>query len=261
ISFKLPVNVTRAKVDNEEVNKLGIRELVGRGISYFAGSIANRAFNVQLGASRVNGALIAPGEVFSFNKTVGEVTAATGYKQAYVISAGHTVLDDGGGICQVSTTVFRAALNAGLPIISRTGHAYRVGYYEQRGFKPGLDATVFSPSVDFMFKNDTDHHILLQTIYDPVPARLEVDLYGTQDGRRVEQSEPIVTNETAPPPDKREDDPTQPKGTIKQVDFSAWGASAYFTRKVYKNDRLIIDDVFRTNYRPWQAVFLVGTAG
>lgn len=261
INLKLPVTVTTAVVANEKINDLGIRELIGKGVSYFGGSIANRVHNVGLGSSRVNGTLVPPGDTFSFNRSVGEVNGATGYRQAYVISAGKTVLDDGGGICQVSTTVFRAALDAGLPIISRTGHAYRVGYYEQNGFGPGLDATVWSPSVDFVFKNDTSKHILVQTIFDPYLARLEVDLYGTRDGRRAEISTPIVSNQVPPPPDKREDDPTLPKGTIKQVDFSAWGANTVFTRKVFKEDKLVAEDVFRTNYRPWQAVFLVGTGG
>lgn len=261
ITLKLPVMVTKAAVANEQINNLGIRELVGRGVSYFAGSIANRMFNVELGSNRINGTLVAPGDTFSFNKSVGEVAGATGYKQAYVISAGKTVLDDGGGICQVSTTVFRAALNAGLPIVSRTGHAYRVGYYEQNGFGPGLDATVWSPSVDFVFKNDTAHHILVQTIFDPYQSRLEVDLYGTRDGRVAEISTPVVSNVTPAPPEKREDDPSLPKGTVKQVDFAAAGANTYFTRKVYRGDKLLSDDVFRTNYRPWQAVYLVGTGG
>lgn len=261
ITLKLPVIVTTAAVANEQINNLGIRELVGRGVSYFAGSIPNRMFNVELGSSRINGTLVAPGDTFSFNKSVGEVNGATGYKQAYVISAGKTVLDDGGGICQVSTTVFRAALNAGLPIVSRTGHAYRVGYYEQNGFGPGLDATVWSPSVDFVFKNDTTHHILVQTIFDPYQSRLEVDLYGTRDGRVAEISTPVVSNVTPAPPEKREDDPSLPKGTVKQVDFAAAGASTYFTRKVYRGDKLVSDDIFRTNFRPWQAVYLVGTGG
>lgn len=261
ITLKLPVEVTTAKVANEKINSLGIRELVGRGISYFSGSIANRIYNVQLGASRVNGALIAPGEVFSFNSSVGEVSGNTGYKQAYVISEGRTVLDDGGGICQVSTTVFRAALDAGLPIVSRTGHAYRVGYYEQHGFGPGLDATVWAPSVDFIFKNDTAHHILVQTIFDPYNERLEVDLYGTKDGREVEIGKSVVSNEVPPLPEKRQDDPSLPKGTVKQVDFPAWGANVYFTRKVVKGGQTIANDTFRTNYRAWQAVYLVGTGG
>ena len=259
ITITLPVSTTRAQVEGDGVGNLGIRELVGRGVSYFSGSIANRIHNISLGAGRISGTIVAPGEVFSFNNSVGEVSAATGYRQAYVISSGKTVLDDGGGICQVSTTVFRAALDAGLPIVKRTAHSYRVGYYEQGGYKPGIDATVFAPAVDFQFKNDTEHHILVQTVVDRANAKLQIDFYGTADGRKVEISQPVVSNVTPAPPDRHQDDPTLPKGAVKQVDFSAQGATSVFTRKVYKGDKLLIDDVFKSNYRPWQAVFLVGT--
>jgi len=259
IQIPLPVTVSKARVDSDEINSYGIKELVGRGVSYFAGSIANRVYNIGLAASRVEGTIVAPGDVFSFNKTVGEVSAATGFRQAYIISEGRTVLDDGGGICQVSTTIFRAALNSGLPIVSRTAHAYRVGYYEQRGFAPGLDATVWAPGVDFAFKNDTAHYILVQSVIDRVNSKLEIDIYGTLDGRRVEVSDPVVTNIKAAPEDKYQDDPTLPKGVVKQVDFSAPGSDSVFTRRVYKGDKLIYDGVFKSNFRPWQAVYLVGT--
>jgi len=258
-TIKLPVRVTRAKVEGSGIDELGIRELVGRGTSYFSGSIANRIHNIALGSGRISGTLVAPGEVFSFNKSVGDVSAATGYRQAYVISSGKTVLDDGGGICQVSTTVFRAALDAGLPIVKRTAHSYRVGYYEQGGYKAGIDATVFAPAVDFQFKNDTENYILVQTAVDRANAKLQVDFYGTQDGRQVEMTTPVVSNLVPAPPDRYQDDPTLPKGTVKQVDFAAQGATAVFTRKVYRGDKLLIDEVFKSNYRPWQAVFLVGT--
>ena len=259
VTITLPVLTTSAKVEGDGVGNLGIKELVGRGISYFSGSIANRIHNISLGSSRISGTIVAPGEVFSFNKSVGEVSASTGYRQAYVISSGKTVLDDGGGICQVSTTVFRAALDSGFPIVKRTAHSYRVGYYEQGGNKPGIDATVFAPAVDFQFKNDTDHHILVQTVVDRTNATLQVDLYGTADGRKVEISTPVVSNVQPAPPARYQDDPTLPKGTVKQVDFAAPGANSVFTRKVYKNGEVIIDDVFKSNYRPWQAVFLQGT--
>ena len=261
INIALPVVVTKAKIANEEINNLGIKELLGRGVSYFAGSIANRIYNISLGSQRINGTLVKPQETFSFNGTVGEVSSATGYRQAYVISSGRTVLDDGGGICQVSTTVFRAALNAGLPIVKRTAHAYRVAYYEQRGFKPGLDATVWAPAVDLVFKNDTTNHILVQAIFDAASSKLEVDIYGTSDGRQVKLTDPIISNVKPPPPDKYQEDPTLPKGTTKQVDFAAWGATSVFTRKVFKNDQLIIDDTFKSYFKPWQAVYLVGTGG
>ena len=261
IEINLPVAVTRAKIANSEVNSLGIKELIGSGVSYFAGSIANRVHNLSLGAVRVSGTIIRPGESFSFNKAIGDVSEKTGYKKAYVISEGRTVLDDGGGICQVSTTVFRAALDAGLPIIARTAHAYRVGYYEQRGFKAGLDATVWAPAVDFIFKNDTDHHILVQATVGNANAKLQVDIYGTDDDRRVEMSDPVLSKIQAAPEDKYQDDPTLLSGTIKQVDFAAAGATSVFRRKVYRGDTVVIDESYKSVYRPWQAVYLVGTGG
>lgn len=259
IMIELPVEVTEAKVKNEEINSLGIKELIGRGVSYYTGSIPNRIYNIKLGSGRVSGTLVKPGEVFSFNKTVGEVSGASGYRQAYVISKGRTVLDDGGGVCQVSTTVFRAVLKAGLPVVERTAHAYRVSYYEKGGFKPGLDATVWSPAVDFKFKNDTGHYILIQiTAYEAL-AKLQVDLYGTFDKRRVELTEPTILSQSEALPDKYEDDPTLPKGTVKQVDFAAPGAVTVFNRKVYQGDEIRIDESFKSNFRPWQAIYLVGT--
>ena len=200
--------------------------------------------------------LIPPGETFSFNKTVGDISAATGFKQAYVIKEGRTVLDDGGGVCQDSTTLFRAVLNAGLPVVSRTAHAYRVGYYEQ-GFPPGLDATVFYPSVDFQFKNDTPAHILIQA--HTAGTTLYIELYGTSDNRVVNLTQPVITNKTPPPPELRQDDPTLPKGQVKQVDWAAAGATVIFKRTVTRNGEVIAQENWKSNYKPWQAVFLVGT--
>lgn len=255
-SISLPVNIVKPKIATSDVNSLGIKELLGRGISNFAGSIPNRIYNIALTAFKINGVLIPPGEVFSFNQTIGDISAATGFKQAYVIKEGRTVLDDGGGVCQDSTTLFRAVLNAGLPVVKRTAHAYRVGYYEQ-GFPPGLDATVFYPSVDFQFKNDTEHHILIQAY--TAGTTLYVDLYGTSDGREVSLTRPVVTNQTPPPPELRQDDPTSPKGTVKQVDWAAWGASVTFKRTITRNGGIIASETWRSNYKPWQAVYLVGT--
>ncbi len=254
--INLPVDIIKPKIQTEDVNNLGIKELIGRGISNFAGSIPNRIYNVNLTAAKLNGVLIPPGEIFSFNKTVGDITAATGFKQAYVIKEGRTVLDDGGGVCQDSTTLFRAVLNAGLPVVARTAHAYRVGYYEQ-GFPPGLDATVFYPSVDFQFKNDTGHHILIQAY--TAGLTLYIDLYGTSDGRVVTLSKPIVTDLVPPPPELRQDDPTLPKGTVKQVDWAAQGAKVRFTRIIYRNGEELIKETWTSNYKPWQAIYLVGT--
>ncbi len=251
---ELPIKITEPK--NKLVNDLGIKELIGKGESNFEGSIENRIFNVRLAASRINGVLVKPGEEFSFVNTIGDISAATGYKQAYVIKSGRTVLDDGGGVCQVSTTLFRAVLNSGLPITQRTAHAYRVHYYEE-GYPPGIDATIFYPSVDFKFKNDTQKSILIQAYAEGL--HLTVDLYGTSDGRTVEMTKPVILSQTPPPPEIRQDDPTLPKGIVKQVDWAAWGANVQFKRKVTKGGQTIIDETFKSNFRPWQAVYLVGT--
>lgn len=258
ISIPIPISIVKPQITTEKVNNLGITELIGTGTSLFQGSIPTRIHNVNLGASRTNGALIAPGEEFSFNKTIGDVSSLTGYKQAYVIQNGHTVLGDGGGICQVSTTLFRAALNAGLPITERHAHAYRVHYYEEDG-PPGIDATIYTPNIDMKFKNDTKKHILIQSVIDPVELRITFYLYGTKDNRVVTMTDPVITSESPAPEALYQDDPTLPKGEVKQVDFAAAGANIYFTRQVKKDGKIVIDEKFTSNFKPWQAVYLRGT--
>lgn len=254
----LPVDIVRPSVTTEMVNSFGIKELIGRGYSEFAHSIPGRIHNVALAASRLNGVLIKPGETFSFNKAVGDVSASTGYQTAYIIKDGRTVLGDGGGVCQVSTTLFRAALAAGLPIKERQAHAYRVSYYEQAGFKAGLDATVFSPTVDFKFTNDTPAYILIQTKADTQNLTLTFELYGTHDGRAAEIVNHVVGSITSPPAPLYQDDPTLPPGVVKQVDFAAWGAKASFLYRVTRGGEVINEQTFTSNFRPWQAVFLRG---
>lgn len=258
INIEIQAERTSPQVTIEKVNELGIKERIGRGESYYAHSIPNRIYNVGLASSRINTALIPPGEEVSFNKLVGEVSAATGYRSAYIISQGRTVLGDGGGLCQVSTTLFRAAMDAGLPILERWGHSYRVSYYELNS-KPGVDATVIAPSKDFKFKNDTPGHILIQTINDPKKLHLVIEIYGTSDGRVASVTEPKVWGLTPPLPTVYQDDPSLPVGTIKQVDWSAGGANASFEYNVIKNGEMIQNQTFTTVYRPWAAVYLRGT--
>src|SRR3989338_1724005 len=258
IVISIPIKVVKPKVTTDKANSLGIKELVGKGTSLFQHSIANRIHNITLASARLDGILIAPNEVFSFNKAVGDISAFTGYKQAYVIENGKTVLGDGGGVCQVSTTLFRAILNSGLPITERTAHAYRVGYYEQDS-GPGIDATVYAPSVDLKFKNDTGNYILIQMLIEPEYERLTFSLYGTKDNRQSTISQPVILSQSPPLETLYQDDPTLPKGEVKQVDFPAYGANVYFTRKVVKNGKVIISDKFVSNYRPWQAIYLRGT--
>lgn len=259
-NFVYEVNDITLKPDvtTDEANEFGIVEPIGEGISYFPHSIVNRIFNINLASQRVNGILVKPGEEFSFVKYLGDVSKLTGYAQAYVIQGGKTVLGDGGGVCQVSTTLFRALLNAGLPITERRPHAYRVSYYEAAS-PPGLDATVYYPTVDLKFKNDTGNYILVQSYIDLEAQSLRYVLYGKKDGREVTLTNPVVTGIVPAPEPLNQDDPTLPKGTVKQVDFAAAGATVTFNRTVKKNGKVIIDEKFTSRYAPWRAVFLVGT--
>jgi vancomycin resistance protein YoaR len=258
ITITPPVKRTPPDYETEDVNSLGIKELVGSGKSKFVGSIPSRIHNIKLAASKFNGILVKPEEIFSFNQILGEVSKETGYEQAYIIKEGQTVLGDGGGVCQVSTTLFRAALNAGLPILERQAHAYRVGYYEQDS-PPGFDATIFTPSPDLKFKNDTPGHLLIQTKFDGNNKTLVFEIYGTKDNRQVYISKPIITNITPPPEDLYIDDPNLPSGQIKQIDWKAWGAKVWFDYKVTKEGQEIFSKRFYSNYKPWQAKFLRGT--
>jgi vancomycin resistance protein YoaR len=241
------------------LEKYGIKELIGTGTSKYVGSIASREKNIELATERLNGILVPPGGLFSFNKSVGEISAATGYAQAYVITNGRTVLGDGGGVCQTSTTVFRAALNSGLEIITRHPHAYRVYYYEQES-PVGFDASIYQPSLDFVFRNDTDNFILLQTSFNREEKKLTYEIYGTPDGRRVEISKPSLTDQIAPPEPKEIEDPNLPKGQKVQTEHATWGAKAMFTRKVLDADGdSLHNDTFTSVYRPWGDVYMVGT--
>ncbi len=258
IIISLPVEVLLPIVTTENSNTFGIKELIGTGNSKFYHSIPGRVHNVELAASKINGRLIPPDSIFSFNDALGDVSASTGFQPAYIIKEGRTVLGDGGGVCQVSTTLFRAALNAGLPIIERHAHAYRVSYYEQES-SVGLDATVFAPSVDLKIKNDTSNYILIQSKIDVSNFALTFELFGTSDGRKAEITKPVIISQTAPPNDIYQDDPTLPKGVIKQVDWSAWGAKVNFDYKVTKSDATLFQKSFFSNFQPWQSVYLRGT--
>jgi len=259
IPLDLPVKIIEPRIATEKSNELGIRQLLAEGESFFKDSIPSRVHNIILASSYLHGVVIPPGEVFSFAKKIGTISAEVGYKPAYVIKNKATVLEDGGGVCQVSTTLFRAALNAGLPIVERKAHYYRVGFYEQGGYPPGLDATVYPPSPDLKFKNDTPAHILIQTIVDKEAKRLVFQLYGTSDGRRVEISKPVIHSQTPPPEPIYIDEPSLPAGVIKRIDSAHWGAKVSFERKVFYADGSLKEkQTFWSNYVAWPAVFQRG---
>ena len=246
---------TPPEIDNE----YKIEDVLGVGHSKFRGSDAGRMHNIKTASEKVSGILVEPGGVFSFVEAVGPINRDAGFTSAKVISGVRTVLGDGGGVCQVSTTIFRAALNAGLPILERNAHSYRVGYYEQDS-EPGLDATIYSPSVDFTFKNDTDGYILVTSNFNQSEATLDFTIYGKSDGRTVEITKPKMLSQTPPPETRNIEDGSLPKGVKKLQENAIWGAVVTFDRTVKKGDEVLYDDTFKSVYRAWGAVYLVGTA-
>lgn len=208
------------EITTESIDNMGITSLIGTGTSNFAGSPKNRRYNLALGAAKFQGVLIKPGEEFSFVKTLGPITKEAGYKAELVIKSGKTVPELGGGLCQVSTTAFRAAIYSGLPITERQPHAYPVQYYNPQG----MDATIYPPHPDLRFINDTPGYILIQT--KVMGNTLIFEFYGSGDGRKIKVRGPQIY-------DKKTD------GSMKAV----------FYRDIYRNDELVKTDTFRSTYK------------
>jgi vancomycin resistance protein YoaR len=245
--------------DTLTAEDLGVRELVAVGESYFTGSSSARDRNIRLGASKFDGVVVAPGEVFSFNEHLGDVTSEAGYDESYVIIGNRTVPGVGGGICQVATTAFRAAYFGGFPIVERWPHAYRVGYYELGGFGPGFDATIYSPIVDFRFKNDTPYHLLVLTEIDAASSRLRYLFYSTATNRAVEQIGPEWGAPIPPGPSVYEYDETMPAGTVKKLESAHNGLSAVLGRVVKdENGNVLYEDEFVSDFIPWPARYAFG---
>jgi len=169
----------------------GITTLLGRGESDFSGSSWSRITNITIGAAKFNGIFLDNGAEFSFNSYLGAVDASGGYVPELVIRENSLVPEYGGGLCQVATTAFRMALLAGVPITERTEHAFRVGYYDWP-FGPGVDATIYPPSPDLKFKNDTGGKIFIQTYASG--TRLVFEMFGPATGRKVTYEGPYQYN-------------------------------------------------------------------
>jgi vancomycin resistance protein YoaR len=263
-SVPLTVHTNQPQVSDDATGEqLGIREQVVSYTSYFRGSTAERLQNIKIASENFHGLLVPPGAVFSMANTMGSVTLDDGYAEAWIIYGGRTIKGVGGGVCQVSTTLFRAAFFAGFPIVERYAHAYRVSYYEQTrtGIDPnlaGLDATVFVPMVDFKFQNDTPYWLLMETYFNPTARSLTWKFYSTSDGRKVEWSTTGLQQIVEAPDPIYEENPDLGRGVIKQVDWAADGADVVVTRKVLRNGVLLFEDLFRTHYMPWADVFQYG---
>ncbi len=233
---------------------LGIVTLVGKGTTYFAGSSAARVHNLVKVAESLRGSVIPPNGIFSFTKYGEPVTAANGYEDSLIIWGDRTAVGIGGGVCQVSTTVFRAAFFSGMPIVERHNHGYIVGWYG----KPGYDATIYLPNVDFKFKNATGHYLLLRPVVNTQRGILTIELYGTNPGWTVQVDKAVTSNVQPPLKSRYQEDKTLPKGSIRQVEWPQKGMTVQVRRIVRQGDKVLRDTTITSVYQPWGALYLYG---
>ncbi|NJN67755.1 MAG: vanomycin resistance protein VanB [Chloroflexaceae bacterium] len=261
----LPVQEVFPHITQETLPDLGIVELVAEGKSSFAGSADYRITNIKAGAARLDGVLIAPDEEFSFNTQLGEVNAENGFVEGYAVVGNRTQLEWGGGVCQNSTTVFRAAFWAGLPITEHHPHPFIISWYDRFAYGPhedgpGMDATIFTGVNDLKFVNDTGHWLLMQVEVDEYHQVLTVQLYGTRPDRQVALEGPVISNEVAAPRQPVYiNDPTRPAGTVYQSDVARNGRDIMITRVIRRDGEELRRDPFFTRFRAWPNVFVRGT--
>jgi vancomycin resistance protein YoaR len=250
---QLVINSVPPAVDMNRIAEMGIRELVSSGTTYFAGSSASRVRNVEVAAEQFEGVVIPPGGIFSFNEIVRDVSSANGFEDSLVIWGDRTAVGVGGGVCQVSTTVFRAAYEGGFPLVERYNHGYVVDWYGE----PGMDATIFTPTVDFRFRNDTNAYLLIDPVVDSVNGVITFNFYGTRPDRTVTVSKPEITDVIKPGAPLYKVDESLAPGQIKQVEWEKEGMSVTITRTIVENGTTRTDTL-KSLYQPWQAVYLVG---
>jgi vancomycin resistance protein YoaR len=255
---RLPVAVTPPAVPMQEAQAMGFTHLVVEAPSYFKGSSEARIHNIRRAAMKFHGIVVPPGEVFSFNEYLGPVTADEGFEDSLIIAGDRTAVGIGGGVCQVSTTAFRAAFFGGYEIVERWAHGYRVSWYEIAS-GPGMDATIYNPGVDFKFRNDTQHYLLIQTEVDEDSGTLTFRFYGTPTDREVTMDGPFEENVVPHGPDIYQEDPSLPKGSVEQVDWAKDGVDVTVRRTVTEAGKVIHQDTFFSRYKPWRARYLVGT--
>lgn len=251
----IPVQKRNANVEvSDDLQLLGIENLIGTGRSAFVGSTTNRIHNIHVGMDRFNGTLIPPGEVFSFIEHLGPVDASTGYRPELVIKPEGTIKEYGGGLCQVSSTMYRAAIFSGLPIVERTPHSYAVSYYAQI-YGYGLDASIYIGVLDMRFKNDTEGHILVQSYAEGTNAYFK--FYGIDDGRSVEMEGPYKGGYRSPGPARIVESSALAPGQRKQVESAHTGFDVTWFRYLTKDGETTKEPIY-TTYKAIPARILVG---
>jgi vancomycin resistance protein YoaR len=254
-AVSLAVRVTPPRVSLSDLEVIAPLELISEGRTNFQGSTAERAQNIRVATAQFDGLAVPPHSTFSFLQNLGLVTTANGYTESWVISGGRTVLGPGGGVCQVSTTCFRAAFLGGFPIVERWPHSYRVSWYEP---PLGLDAAVYSPTTDFKFENDTDEPLLIVTEVNEGTGELVFRFYGRPADRSVRLEGPVESDPVSAPAAVFEQDASLPIGTRVKVEQARDGITATIVRFIERDGQEIAREELISVYSAWPAQYIVG---
>lgn len=247
----LPMKRVEAAMTTEKAKTLGITERLSTFTTTYASSNKPRVNNIHLLADALDGTLLAPGQVFSFNETIGQRTAEKGYQEANAIVNGKLVPQLGGGICQIGSTIFNTVFFSGFPVTERHNHSIYISHYPK-----GRDATVSWGGPDFKFQNDSDTWVLVSTAY--TNSSVTVSLYGTDPGYKVTYQTGAFTN-MVPYSVREIKDAKLPKGTRIVDEKGTSGRSIIVTRIVKKDGKTIRTDTFKSTYKATEEVVRVGT--
>ena len=253
-NFEVKFKITRpvTEIASGEGDFVGIKELIGESFLSFAGSSASRIKNIKNGASKINGVIIKPGEEFSTIKTLSPIEISNGYAKEAVINGGAITYEVGGGLCHLSTTLFRSILTTGLPITMRKNHTYDMSYY----IPVGIDAAIYDPTPDFRFVNDMPTNVLLVAWVEGV--KLNIQIWGTNDGRTVKRTDPVRYNIVRPQAAKILQSTSLATG-VTQCSYAAYtGSDTYFDYIVTYPDGSVKEERFKSHYSPRRGICYVG---
>ena len=261
-AINVPIVALEPDISRLSISELQFGNVIAVGESFFRGSDEKRVQNIDNGSKFIDGTVVAPGEPISVNRIVGPITTENGFVEGLVIAPTRTEPGVGGGICQVSTTLFRALFWAGLPILERWQHVYRVRYYElgeydDEGHQPGFDAAIWQPSQDLRAINDTPNYLLIRREFNAADQSLRFVILGAPIGRRVEIDSwkgPAVE----PPPVKVETNPELEPGEVKQTDNPIEGMQAVIYRRVYLGEQELFKDQFVSEFVAWPERWEIG---
>ena len=237
------VHRVEASVTKEDLRGLGISRQISTFTTDMGVSSSNRIWNVQLMARYIDGTIIKPGDVFSFNRVVGKRTVERGFREGQMIVGSLLLPSIGGGVCQTATTLFNNAFELGLPVQRRYNHSFYISHYPM-----GRDATVSWGGPDLVFKNDLKHAILIKSSY--TSSTLTFTFYGTPQGRRIVATTSPQTNWRAPQTSYAYD-PYAPAGSVRtSAGTNQSGFDVTVSRTVYERGEVLRRDAFKSRYIP-----------